>query len=118
MFVPKALIDWITTVKLDEGNKLREELAAIRAERDAIKTELIGAKLNSDWLRMQVNTLQLERTALMEKVYNIKVPAPEIVRQHVRDAVDPKDFSFDDMGDEVAKRFGFPLYDSTPGNAS
>lgn len=113
MWIPKSLVDWITTVKLDEGNRVREELAGVRAERDAIKTELTAAKITSDWLRMQVNTLQLERNALMEKAYSIKVPVPTLVRQPVADESPAgRDFSFDDIGDDMAKRIGLPVFDT------
>lgn len=61
---------------------------------------------------MQINTLQMERTALLEKAYNIKIPAPQLVQNPVL-ATEAKldEFSFDDIGDKLAKQYGFPLHD-------
>ena len=63
---------------------------------------------------MQVNSLQLERTALLEKAYGIRVPAPEVVRVPYVGAAPAAtdDFSFEDMGDKMAKKYGFPIFDS------
>jgi hypothetical protein len=62
---------------------------------------------------MQVNTLQLERTALLEKAYNIKLPAPEIARTPVMGQdIKMEDFNFEDIGDKLAKQYGFPAYDN------
>jgi hypothetical protein len=83
----------------------------VKAERDSLQKQANANQINFDWLRMQVNTLQLERTALIEKVYIIKLPAPEITRQPVVDPTfNPKDFSFDDLGDDFAKKHGLPSY--------
>lgn len=111
MFIPEKIVDWITSVKLDEAPKLREENAALRAERDAVKSHLSALQFQFDWVRLQINALQLERSALIEKVYGIKVPAPELVRTPTPSVADIVDkFSFDDMGDEVAKKLGYPVY--------
>ena len=111
MWIPSKIVDWITSVKLDEAPKLREENAALRAERDAVKNQLSALQFQFDWIRLQINTLQMERTALLEKAYGIKVPAPEIVRTPVLSAENRLDeFTFDDVGDDLAKRLGYPLY--------
>jgi hypothetical protein len=55
--------------------------------------------------------LEYENKALMEVAYGVKVPSPEIVRAaKVDPSFDPKNFSFEDVGDEKAKDFGFPVY--------
>lgn len=112
MWIPKSIVTWITSVKLDEAPKLREENAALRAERDSVKNQLSALQFQFDWIRLQINTLQLERAALMEKAYGIKVPAPELVKAPPTKSPDsPRDeFSFDDIGDEVAKVLGMPVY--------
>jgi len=123
MWVPSKVIDWFTTLQdaADVNSEtasaalqdLREELSAVRAERDALKLQMTVSQTNFDWLRMQVNTLQMERTALMEKAYGIKIPAPELVRTPIIE--DPnmteKNFSFEDLGDNIAKALGYPTYD-------
>lgn len=110
MFIPEKIVDWITSVKLDEAPKLREENAALRAERDAVKGHLSALQFQFDWVRLQINALQLERSALIEKVYGIKVPAPELVRAEPVTAPQIDKFSFDDVGDELAKQLGYPVY--------
>jgi len=111
MWIPKSIVDWITSVKLDEAPKLREENSALRAERDVLKFQLQVSQNQFDWLRMQVNTLQLERMALLEKAYGIKVPAPEIIRVPVLgEDTRQEEFSFEDVGEEIAKQLGYPVY--------
>lgn len=59
----------------------RAELGAVRLERDLLTKELAEAKANFKWMTLQVNQLQLERQALLEKVYNVKVAAPQVLEQ-------------------------------------
>lgn len=90
---------------------LREENAALKSKVSVIESELASTKVNLDWLRIQYNQLQLERTALMDKAYGIKVPTPELVRaQPKAPSIDEMVMSFDDMGDELAKRLGYDVY--------
>ncbi len=112
MFIPKEIVSWITTVKLDESSKLREENAALRAERDILKHQLSTSQFQMDWFRSQINALQFERAALLDKAYGIKAPVPELVKAAPRlPEMKPEDFSFDDVGDEIAKHLGLPIYD-------
>ena len=112
MWVPKAVADWFQISK-ESVDALREELAATKAERDVLRNQLTFTQVNFDWLRIQTNALQMERTALMEKAYGIKIPAPEIVQSMPKNdpTFDPKQFSFEDMGEDLAKRLGFPKYE-------
>lgn len=110
MWVPKSVIEWFN-ISQGTVNALREENAALRAENLSVSKELTSTKINLDWLRVQFNQLQLERTALLEKAYNIKVPTPELVARSKAPA-SLEDFSYEDMGDEMAKRLGLPTYDS------
>ena len=112
MWVPQQVLSWFS-ISVDTVNTLREQVAALTAERDILKYELQSTKLTSDWLRMQFNTLQIERAALMEKAYGIKVAAPELVRTPViGQESKADDFSFNDIGDELASRIGLPVYGS------
>lgn len=108
MWVPKEVADWFKISK-DSVDALREELAACRAERDSLKMQLSITQNNLEWIRKQINNLQYERVQLLEKAYGITVPVPEIARVN-RTATDVNEFSFDDIGDEVAKRMGLPVY--------
>lgn len=94
-------------VSKDTVSSLREDVAVLRAERSLLTEQLSKAQIVQDWLRMQVNTLQLERTALLEKAYGIKLPAPEIVRTPTMGEESKlSDFGFDHIDEESAKRLG------------
>lgn len=120
MWVPKQVVGWFETFqKASETHAdvakqalqdLREELVAVRTERDVLKQELQSAKINADWLRVKVNSLELEKAGLMEKAYNIKLPVPEIVRAPNKVGDPFENFTFDDMGDEAARLLGLPTY--------
>lgn len=111
MWVPSAVIDWF---KISQSSfaSLKEDNSSLRAERDSLARQLTVSTANFDWLRMRVNSLEIERTSLMERAYGIKLPAPEIVRTPVVGAsTRQEDFSFDDIGEAMAKTLGFPTYD-------
>ena len=110
MWVPREVSEWFKISK-DSVDALRTELATLKVERDVLKDQLRGAQINSDWLRMQVNSLQMERAGLMEKAYNIRVPVPELARtETLKSPISIEDFSFSDIGDEAARKLGLPLY--------
>jgi len=110
MWVPSKVLDWFQISK-DTVSSLREEVAALRAESVTLRAQLTVSQVNFDWLRMRYNQLEYERTALLEKAYNIKLPSPEIVVQPKVDPIfNPKDFSFEDMGEDLAQKLGLPTY--------
>ena len=111
MFVPKALVELfqIGRATVDE---LKINLAIEQAKNQILERELTAVKMTSDWLRMQFNQIQFERTALIEKIYGIKLPAPEIVRTPVvGQSTQQDEFSFDDIGDTEARKLGYATYD-------
>jgi len=111
MWVPHALVDLFTLTR-DAVDSTKQELAVVKAERDLLQRQLTSTQINFDWIKMQINTLQYERTALLEKAYGIKIPAPEIVRAPVLSGESTlQEFSFDDIGDKLAKQYGFPIHD-------
>jgi hypothetical protein len=79
-----ALLD----LNVEETRRLREDLAAVRAERDSLKTQVATNTVMNDWLRIRVNSLEFEKSALMQKAFNVRMPAPEIVRTE-RDIAQP-----------------------------
>lgn len=111
MFVSDKVISLFQIAK-DTVDSLREELASLRASHDAAKVELATSKVMNDWLRVKINQLEFERVALLEKAYGIRVPAPELTRHRpaTDPDMDPRNFSFEDIGDEVAHKLGLPLY--------
>lgn len=110
MWVPQALAS-LFSVNKDIVDNLRIDLATARVKNEILERELTSLKLNGDWLRMQWNQLQFERTALIEKLYNIKLPAPELVRQPDKPP-SMQDFNFDDLGDNTASKLGYQKYDT------
>ena len=101
-------------ISKDTVETLREELSSVRAERDALKLQAAVNQTHFDWLRTKINGLELERAGLLEKAYNIRLPVPEIVRAPTA-AFDPREFSFEDLGDDFAKKLGMPVF-SPPDN--
>lgn len=102
----------ILEVAKESVDDLREQCAVLRAERDLLKDQLRAAQINSDFFRMQINSLQMERAELLRKAHGITVPAPQIQKRLEMDpAFDPNNFSFSDVGDEVARKLGLPTYD-------
>lgn len=111
MWLSGKLVD-LFNISKETVQAQREELAALRVERDTLKFQLQVSHNTSDWLKAQVNTLQYERVALLEKAYGVRTPVPEIVRAPIMGAQMRSDeISFDDMGDTLAKKLGFPTYD-------
>ena len=111
MWLPSSVLDLFRT-STDQVASLRTDIAVLRSERDSLQLQLVKQEIMSDFLRLQVNSLQLERTALLDKAYGIRVPAPAIVK--VQAPPSPEfsldQFSFDDVGNEVAKKLGLPQY--------
>jgi len=104
MWVPGKLFDLLS------GNK--EELVKLRTERDLFRDELSRANIFNDFLRVQINTLQMERSQLLKSSYGINVPTPLLEKAPAirnEDHSQP-DFTFDDIGDDLAKKLGLPTY--------
>lgn len=110
MWITSKLLD-LFHISKDTVDLLRTDCARVTAQRDALQQELATLKVNFDWLRIRVNSLELERTSLLEKAYGIKLPAPELARTPVLSGANAEDFSFDDMGDKMAKKYGFPIFE-------
>lgn len=112
MWVPKSVVEWFH-ISRETVESLREENSALRAERDALKIQLASATNHFDWLRIRVNTLEVERGQLIEKAYGIRIPVPELARPVTPIApnvVDKFADLFEDMDDEQAKKLGLPIY--------
>lgn len=110
MWIPKALLS-VLQVNGDVVKQLQSDTAALRIERDLLRAELIKSQINSDWFRLKVNSLEFERAGLLEKAYGIKTPAPQIERsQPIDPANDPSNFSFEDVGNDMAKKLGLPIW--------
>lgn len=107
MWVSSKVFSWFE-VSRDAYQDLREELAAVRTERDTLRAELQRVNVNFDWLRLRYNQLEMERTAFLNKAYDVKLPTAELGRAERK----PEDiyggqFSFEDPGDEIAGKLGY-----------
>jgi len=107
MWVPKTILDYFG-VNVELVRNLQVDLAVARSEAEAAKLQLAVTNNTLSWLQMKVNQLELEKAGLIEKVYNIKVPVPEILRTPLV----TQDFShilnnFEDIGDERARELGY-----------
>lgn len=111
MWVSNKVFDWFK-VSQEVVNELRAEVLALRAERDAFKQQLTVANTNFEWIRLRVNQLEIERAGLLEKASGIKTAVPEIVRTPSNVDQMINSFTFDDVGDEMAKRLGLPSFNS------
>ena len=118
MWISNAVAEWVSDLKKSADvqadiakaalQDLREELASVRSERDALKAELTASKINSDWLRMQWNQIQAENKALLERAYGVRVPVPELTNRTEK-SFQLQDL-FSDVGDEEATKLGYPAY--------
>ncbi len=102
---------------------LRERVAKLEAENSALKADVTSTKINLDWLRVQYNQVQAERTQLMNTRYGLHVATPQLqpspgayfptlAAQEAISSQVPKfeDLSFEDIGDEAARKLGLPVY--------
>ena|SRR3990167_6853535 len=108
MWLSKDLVGFFQ-ISHETVQDLKLELHKTQAENSALNRELAALKVNFDWLRMKVNQLEMERVQLIEKAYQIKLPAPELTRHMAQDV--PDAFSFEDIGNDLAKRLGLPIYE-------
>lgn len=101
-------------LNVEETKRLREELAAVRAERDTLRVSASVAQNNFEWCRARVNTLEFEKSALLAKAFNVYVPAPEIVRtQRDMTNLEPSDIFagppltvYDNPDDDLSPHYG------------
>lgn len=104
MWISSKAFEWFGLSR-DIVADYKEQVALLRQERDSLKGENARLAVINDWMRLQVNQLQFERAALLEKAYSIRVPAPEITRPREPDfKLDTA--QFEDVGDEAAAQLG------------
>lgn len=85
----------LLSLNVEEGRTLREEVATLREANKLLEKQLAIAQNNFEWARSRLNAVELERTGLLEKAYNIRIPAPEIVRTQ-RD-IQPGSFNLENL---------------------
>lgn len=100
-------------ISKDAVDDLRKENAVLKSDNLNLTRNFADVKANFEWIRVRVNALELERASLLEKVYGLKVPSPEILRTTPSHPI--PDFNtdiFNDMGDDAAKMVGLPTWKS------
>jgi hypothetical protein len=108
MWVPSKTFE-LFQISKDSVAALREELAAVRTERDLLKSQLGVSQNQFSWLSIRVNALEVERAQLLEKAYGIRTVVPEIVRAP-QNPLDMNPDIFNDVGEEMAKKLGLPTF--------
>lgn len=103
MFIPTKVLD-LFKFNLDEQQAIREQLAVANAKVAELERSLAHSRTSFDWLSQRVNDLEYQNKALLEKAYNIRVPAPQINRT-VAPPIDLREFGFTDVGDALAAKF-------------
>lgn len=107
MWVSVAVKEWFQ-VSRQAYEDLKVDNAALRAELSTTRLQTQRDQLNFDWLRIRCNELERENKALIQKAYGITLPAPQLERQSV--APTAPEFSFDDIGDVMAKQIGLDIF--------
>lgn len=117
MWINKAFFELV----IADNKKQALEISDLRSfNRDAVtRVEVaMGQKakddMTIDWMRHRVNALEKQNTILMGKATGLNFPIPEIVPARPG-SISPLDFSslpsFEDVGDDEAKRLGIKLDD-------
>jgi hypothetical protein len=96
---------WLTRRIYDD---LRDKLVAAEAEARGQAGALRTVQANFDFMRVRLNQLEQERAILIERMFGVKVPVPQIEK-----APTPFDenkfnetFSFDGLDDSTAAALG------------
>lgn len=93
---------------------LHDDNIALRTKVELLGTQLAIAQNNFEWARVRMNHVEDERAALLHRVIGQTVPAPRIERSGRESMVDTRvdlngflgNISFEDVGDEEAKKLG------------
>lgn len=98
---------WISRKHYDDE---RVACAEARAEAKILSEQCRALLTTQDWLRVQLNQAQHERSHFMHLYSGVKIPPPEIARdtapvERVADALHGLP-NFEDLGDEAAHKAG------------
>lgn len=109
MFISFRNVAALFEISKETVQDLKVEVEALRRENTSLSADLLSSKTHLDWLKIQFNQLQTERALLLDKLYGIAPPVPQLMQ-----APPPptafEEFSFNDMGDALAREIGLPIY--------
>lgn len=108
MWLNNRVVEWFH-ISRDVLAAMREEVAALRAERDSLKLQLNATNNQMTWICAQINLLQAERAEFIAKIYGIKAPAvPEIQHTTPLNKILPRmgELGFQHIDEDTAKSLG------------
>lgn len=106
MFISNKFLSLFEIAK-DHVADLKTELASVKTERDFLKAENINLKVGQEWMRHKINSLEVERAALLGKAYNLTLPVPEIGAKRPTEEITLANMSpFDHIDDDTARKLG------------
>ena len=106
MWIPQTVVAWLD-VSLDTVNSLKQEVAALKAERDKLTSDLQATKINNDWFRLKINDLEAQNKGLLEKAYGIRLPVPQIVKSEpANNPYKLPEALFEHIDDDTAQALG------------
>lgn len=94
--------------------QINDDNIALRTKVEMLTVQLAISQNNFEWARVRLNHVEDERAALLHRVVGMTVPAPRIERSGRESMADTRvnldamlgNISFDDVGDEEAKKLG------------
>lgn len=96
---------WLNRKVYDD---LRDKLVGAEAEARGQAAALITVQANLDFMRVRLNQLEQERAILIERMFGVKVPVPQI--EKARDPFEKNPFnevfSFNGLDDNAAAALG------------
>lgn len=95
MFVTRAAFDTLNSERI----KSAEEARVLDHQNQALQ-------VMTDWLRVRVHQLELERAQLLWKYMGVKIPVTTIEDATKDDNILGGINPFEDLGDTLAKQFG------------
>jgi hypothetical protein len=108
MWISSKILGWLE-VSRTAYDDLKVENSTLKTELVLTKADLTATRINSDWLRLKVNDLELTNKALLEKAYDIRLPVPTIVRETSYNDPNPYKLPqalFEHIDEETAKALG------------
>lgn len=96
-------------IKRSEFRQLVQDVAAALGARDAMQRQVDAQKVNQDWMVLRLTQLEHERAQLLYRYMDVKITVPEValdvpITPTTSQMSDIP--SFQDVGDEEAKKLG------------
>ncbi len=73
---------WISKIEYERLIQATRDLWATLAEKSVLEARIAAQQASADWLMARINSLEIERAALTERVLGIAFPVPQIARMN------------------------------------